>query len=420
MNLTSQALRGFRDSRLYDYFTSSSLYRLGVLHGDRIIGRISRRFSACPEGSQTGHILVAPTGGGNIGDQALVEAFLQTVDGKVTILLSSADAISIPAEHQNRVIVKSGRAFIYLPPLVRIPAVWRMTKLIKAATSVSVLGADLMDGLYNAGATVARVSTLCLARELGKPSVLVGCSWSGSARKTAVLALRLAADLGAVVNARDPVSAERMNRDGISNVQQTADIVFALTGTHVNNDVRLAIERGRVLGRRIAVVNMSGLIGRRFDQLPEYRQIVSALTRQNYFVVLLPHVFRSTGDDLSECERLTDQLGLETIYLVAQQLTPREVKWLVGESDLVVTGRMHLAVMSLSSRRPVITLGSHGKVEGLYAYFPWMPGFVEPTPGFGTEVVAAIEAVLGRQGDWDQALTDVKLLAERNVLSLKP
>lgn len=418
LRIKTKIERSIRDSKLYELATQSIIYRESVLRIDELIAGVVRRMPVKSTRAGDRHVLVAPTGGGNIGDQALVEAFLKSVSGPITILVSSDCSIDVPDEDVSRVCTLSLKNFVYFPPILRIFPAFRLALVLRQARSVSVLGADLMDGLYNVAASLSRISVLNMGARLSKTSVLIGCSWSDNAMRSSVIGLRRADNAGAVINARDPLSLERMQRDGISGAQLTADIVFALDGSHAPTDLSAWIDKKVGAHSKLAVVNMSGLIGKRMNQIPEYRVIVDELLHQGYSVMMLPHVFRATGDDLDQCRLLVREISDTRLGLIDRQLSPREVRWLVGRADIVVTGRMHLAVMSLSQKTVAITLGTHGKVEGLYQYFPGLRGYVEPNPGFGELVARATHLVAADETNWDDDLKRVNSLALRNVETL--
>jgi polysaccharide pyruvyl transferase WcaK-like protein len=99
------------------------------------------------------------------------------------------------------------------------------------------------------------------------------------------------------------------------------------------------------------------------------------------------------------------------------------MRGLAARAALTVTGRMHLAVMSLMHAVPAITLASQGKVEGLMQLFSTPELCVVAGPGFATAVIEVVDRVLPEDSAARQslrrALPDVVALAKRNTDDLR-
>ena len=65
----------------------------------------------------------------------------------------------------------------------------------------------------------------------------------------------------------------------------------------------------------------------------------------------------------------------------------------MSQADLVITGRMHLAVLGIAAGVPAIILGTQGKVAGLCELAGHGATEVAPRPGFGQEVIDASRAM---------------------------
>jgi colanic acid/amylovoran biosynthesis protein len=344
---------------------------------DRVIGRTS--------GNGRQHLLLAATGNGNIGDQAMFEAYLENVHGPITVICENTNYLYVPAPDQQRVRMVALPRFMRGTPLLRGPEVRAYLRLLNSAASVSVTGADLMDGLYNTASSVARASALKSAEHRGIPARVLGFSWSPDAHPRARAAMRRLTSTR--VLARDPRSYERLIADGISNVTQVADTVFASTTVNPNTPADEWISRNEASGTPIAIVNCSALIGNRINQIPDYVAITRSLVEQGYAILLLPHVLRTSDDDLSESRNLRDALSDVSAFLIESPLSPAQVRGLTSRAQIVVTGRMHLAIMTLMQERIPVTLSTQGKVEGLYELFGLDPLAVDPVPGLASAVI---------------------------------
>ena len=173
----------------------------------------------------------------------------------------------------------------------------------------------------------------------------------------------------------------------------------------------------------LAIVNVSALVGRGLDQTVEYRAVIDHLLDTGYRVVLLPHVSRPNSDDIASCERVYDAVSegrtdSSRLLLVLHLLPPATIRGLTALADLVVTGRMHLAIMALGNGVPAITLATQGKVEGLMQLIGIPQLCVEPREGMAARVIEVIEmvrsdaSVAARLKD---ELPRIRTLARRNL-----
>jgi polysaccharide pyruvyl transferase WcaK-like protein len=272
-----------------------------------------------------------------------------------------------------------------------------------------------MDGAYVLRASVNRASLAERLARLGWPTRIVGFSWNAAPHERAVAALRRAGDAGVRLYVRDPRSAERARADGLA-VLDSADIVFSARSRDDGIVQRLLPDLG---DDRLALVNASGLVG---DRLPAYGRAIEALRAAGHRVLVVPHVSRHGADDLPLCEALVKAAGDPHVQLVPRLLAPAEIRGLAARASVTVTGRMHLAVMSLMAGASPVTVATQGKVEGLMDLFGTPELCVSPGSGFDAELAAAVATVIEREGQLRSrilaALEDVGRLSERNVEGL--
>jgi len=341
------------------------------------------------------HVLVCPPGAGNLGDQALVEAFLENVSGPITLVVRDSGDFSIPERERSRVTIATMPHLIYgrLPKATRDIGAFK--RLLHRALSVSVVGADVMDGAYNFRASAVRSAIVEAASRRGVPSRVLGFSWNSAPHPVALKYLKRAARRGVDLYVRDPKSFARAAADGIPGIHEAADIVFS---ARTVDDSLAAAERLRFndTTRPLALVNVSGLIRKTQTQdlTADYVSVVRHLAL-SHNVLLVPHVVKTDSDDLLACNEILGALqacGIEHIRLLREPLSPATVRGLCGSADIVVTGRMHLAVNGFLRGRMPITLATQGKVEGLMDLFD--AGFlcVEPRAGMGEPILTAIRS----------------------------
>ncbi|MFD6700723.1 MULTISPECIES: polysaccharide pyruvyl transferase family protein [unclassified Microbacterium] len=347
-----------------------------------------RRGSDQGEQDRDRDAVMLPAGGGNIGDQAMFEAYLANTPGDVVAVMRDADAYVIPEEDCARVRV------LHAPLLSggTLRGRWREVRALadqlRAARSFAVIGADIMDGGYNRAEAVTRAEMLRLARRLGADARLLGFSWGEKVDSAASAALARAAR-EARLFVRDPISAERLHRAGIAAVE-AADLVFAADGEREPADVSAWLVQHPDPGP-VVIVNLSGLIERRTDLVPEFVALIDRLTAEGMRVVLLPHCLRDADDDLAVCRRAGEAAArADRVLLVERALRPAEVRWLTARASAVVTGRMHLSILALGQGTPVVVLRTRGKVEGLARMFGLEDYTLDPAPGIGDKAGTAL------------------------------
>lgn len=360
-----------------------SLGRWGFPRVDRLVFALGALF---PSSHSPAHVLITAPGGGNIGDQAMFEAFVANSSGRVLAILPSPGALRNP--DPSRVGITVMPALMQLTGVRHCADVWRLGRMVSRTRSLSVTGADIMDGGYNPVASVARWNLArCFARK-GVPSRLLGFSWNGRSPLIVAAYARSAHDAGVRVLLRDPVSLRRIHADGLPNAVGTSDTVFRLTTT--DPTIAQSREFEGFVGRPFAIVNASALVARGLDQIAELRAVIDAFLASGRNVVVLPHVQRGDHGDIEEGTRVAQGYPEGQVLLVDRLLEPSEIRSLTERAEVVVTGRMHLAIMALSQGTPALVVSTQGKVEGLAELFETQDLLLEPAPGFGSVAIERI------------------------------
>jgi polysaccharide pyruvyl transferase WcaK-like protein len=318
-----------------------------------------RRVPPTPLAEEPHHVLVAPAGGGNIGDQALVEAFIENADGRITVVCRRATDYLLPDDPRVRLLPLFSLVYGDLVGHVRDVRV--LVRALRTATSFSIVGADVMDGGYGFRASTNRANLARRVAQIGIDSRILGFSWNAAPHPSSLAAVRAAARGGVDAIVRDPRSAERARADGIAPVVDGADIVFLARSV----DDASAAEWADRVASPLALVNFSGLVPADGGLQP-YVDVVLALRARGHGVLLVPHVSRPGADDLPLCRAVAEQFADDgDVVLVERLLTPAAIRGLARRARVTVTGRMHLAVMSLMHAVPAVTVATQGKVEGL-------------------------------------------------------
>jgi polysaccharide pyruvyl transferase WcaK-like protein len=338
-------------------------------------------------------LLIAPPGAGNIGDQALVESFIENVSGKIIILVPAPDAFVITQSFRSAIELVSMPRLIYGGLPLRIADLFKLRKLLSRVKYVCIVGADIMDGAYNNTASVNRslLAQQCAMREFD--TRILGFSWNAQPTKQALLAIKQAHLLGAKLYLRDPVSHARAVDDGLVQAIKVADMVFA--ANMIDKQAPSDILPDRIIRQGYAMVNVSGLVDSLGSLNMEYVKICQSILAYGIAVVLLPHVFREgRNGDLEACQRLYEKLDSHYVYLVEEMLTPAQIRGMAKSAEFTITGRMHLAIMSLHMGTPAIAMATQGKVEGLMEMFELSQMCVTPGQSMSEEVVHLIEHLL--------------------------
>lgn len=369
------------------------LRRRRALSGNRIARENARAvaqvYAELGERVGTGpSVLIGPPGAGNIGDQALIEAYFEQVEGPVVVIAREVRDVVVPETAKDRVEVVRLPDLLYGIGAAHRRDVRAFAAIAHRSRGVSIIGADIMDGRYSVLASVNRSSLAGAAARGGTPARVLGFSFAANAKKEAVAALVEAGSGGVSLFVRDPASARRLKSLAVPNVTLTADIVFTATTT---DDALAARFAG--IAQPIALVNVSGLIANEIDQTGEYVTIVRGLVSRGFHVILLPHVSRPKTDDIRACADVHAATGGPAVDFVSTISTPSQIRGLTALARLTVTGRMHLAIMSMMNGVPAITLATQGKVEGLMEMFAHPELCVEPEPGLGETVLSVVDAL---------------------------
>jgi colanic acid/amylovoran biosynthesis protein len=262
-----------------------------------------------------------------------------------------------------------------------------------------VIGADMMDGFYSPSLSRNALSLALTAAEAGWDVRFVGFSWNRNPDPECTRLLARLVRL-AKVRCRDPLSYERLNGAIGGGVEETMDIAFLLrpdeTG-RVVGQFRTWADGERRLGRTIVGLNLSSqLLGR--GGLPAdpdaFADFFVAAVRgavATPSLLLLPHDLRGEPSDRHLAERFLNRLPTgwrDHVTIIPADTTAAAVKGIVPATDVVLSGRMHLAIACLGQSVPVCCLTYQDKFDGLFQYLGLGEYVVPPVDCVGPEVVA--------------------------------
>jgi polysaccharide pyruvyl transferase WcaK-like protein len=349
--------------------------------------------------SQPYTLILAPPTGENIGDQAMLDSAIENTPGHIVAVITSRSfRLPIGSDaHRTEIAVLPG--LIHRPPVVRLGVVRKYAALLKGAERLIAPGADTIDGGHPHG-SLARLSLISLGLRARIPTVLQGFSWKKGVAPTIKRAVSELAQHGAIVCPRDPLSRRRLTSDGVSPTTQGADLAFASGRAEpLYPELTEFITRAERGGSHIALLNTSGLIARHHDLIADYGKVIDELHRQGLRVIFTPHVHRDWDDDFVIAREVFARYGTDDDLVIDRLLSPAQIRTLARSAHITVTGRMHLAILSLGQSVPVVCLATHGKVEGLFELFELEEFVVEPRTGCGDDLVAAVSRNLAAHDD---------------------
>lgn len=245
-----------------------------------------------------------------------------------------------------------------------------------------VFGTDMMDGFYGEQLSVDRATLAGLAARAGVRTQIVSISFNNTPTSGSVHALR-ALPASVRITARDPISHERLVRIVQRPIELTADVAFLLEPATDSQTVTTTLDWVRAQkaqGRTVVGVNVNHLLLRQVPGLtPEQLACTHALAIQELFAqnaqlsfLMVPHDVRDEVSDVSLARDVLAELPAELRPYAMQVPSPfhaPDIKAIVAELDMVLSGKMHLAIACFGRSTPVACVVYQDKFEGLFRHF---------------------------------------------------
>lgn len=182
---------------------------------------------------------------------------------------------------------------------------------------------------------------------------------------------------------RDPASERNIVRLTGRRTVLSADLAFLMAPTQDSrrvSEVLAWIAAQRERGRLVIGINCNRQVLPSSDPneisrlVENYMFAMTAVmnSRPNVSFLIVPHDTRGQLSDLTLGEDLFSRcpaVVASNSRLISEPWTASEIKAAAGALDLVVTGRMHLAIAALGMGVPVVSLTYQDKFEGLYEHF---------------------------------------------------
>jgi polysaccharide pyruvyl transferase WcaK-like protein len=391
--------------------------------GSRAMARIQQRFRR-----QRRAVIVPPAGEGSLGDAAMLNATCATLKAlglaEVDLLLKpgwgAIEGFDRRADGNAHFYGGGRRTFL---PILRS---------LGRYSHAYFIGADVADGVYNPLSVRRRLSVLAEAAAMGGKATVLGCSFSETPDAGCVAALS-ALPSSVEIKARDPVSKARMEAVLDRPIDLVADLAFLLPPRPEAPkavDAATWIKARRSAGDRVVAVNANYLIDARHAGFSAaLGPLLKRLLAQDISLLLVPHDTRTDRSDQVILREAAAHVAADAADRV-RFLEPEEpamIKAALGAVDLVVTGRMHVAILATGAGRPALSFGYQGKFEGLYQMLGLADAGLLVSPSMLTDDPASVVGAVCRHlaaaealsGHISAALPAVRELALANFSGLR-
>ncbi|MEA3642474.1 MAG: polysaccharide pyruvyl transferase family protein [Lamprobacter sp.] len=316
-------------------------------------------------------VVIAPAPPGSLGDQALLEGLSQLLYQRGLqydeILVSGNKKIHQTKYGPRRTLTASSTD--------KIAIILLAIRLIRTRGLI-IVGADTTDGSYNITKNHAWIDIAKIFDKIGIAVAFVSFSFSDNPKKEIYSRLsKLSSNIE--FKSRDPISCERFKKFVGHRCQLTADLAFSMPA-EIGKLQHSPAERWITTQRQ----NKKTLVALNINSLPinaNHEQISSSVARAirhtqethpDCSFIFLPHDYRQQQSDQSILVSIYEKTECKSnIFVLTEQRTAQEIKYLTGFCDLTITGRMHLAIAALSQGIPVYCFSYKGKFEGLMNHF---------------------------------------------------
>jgi len=346
-------------------------------------------------------LLIPPAIPGSLGDAAMISAssyFLrQSAVPTVDLLYGKEWSLDEPIDRR----IGAERFFYQQSSIQQSLLISRLPEY----SEVYFIGADVIDGAYNPKSVNARLSLLAEGARLGKRATLLGASYNANPEESTRKGLR-ALPVSVTICARDPVSRERMELALERPIRQVADLAFLLAPHSDHVEVRQAnlwIAARRQAGDQVIGFNANYLHAEKNPQIPRALGIlVEQLLKRRLSILLIPHDTRSERPDQKLLEEAVAALPAKQRERVRMlpPISPAVVRAVTPSLDMLVTGRMHAAILGMSGGTPAFCFAYQDKFEGLFRFFDLEGADLLSTPeSLARDPAGVAEKILDRLKD---------------------
>lgn len=301
----------------------------------------------------------------NLGDQALLCGAVNRLCEfqRLLILVSagpenaSSVLVSLHPRHELVFVDDLHLAF------ATSKAFWERLRLIwtlRMCEAVYLIGADVMDGTYNEQEVLIKLDIAGEIAKLGIKMNIISSSFSNEIKQNVGKAYT-SLDRRISIYARDENSRRRLCHF-FPSVKLAADVAFFLS-PGVAPDIESRVEDFKTV---IGVCLKDSDVGLHANEKASIVKSLQYYAEKGTGFVFLPH----HPLDLKVAQDLASYLDDKSVLWLPSVLpSAAAIKATVKYCDLVITGRMHVAIASLGVGVPVLCFSYASKFEGLLKHF---------------------------------------------------
>lgn len=325
-------------------------------------------------------LVISPTGWGSVGDDALLRGGCQLLlaRGMKVLILTGAGRAQweqVLSDLNVRVITQNELlSVLFFSSTYRINHVY-------------IIGADIMDGGYGAGAPVKRLLLARFLKYLGKKISIISYSFNKNPLADVLKGFQRLGSRARYA-LRDRQSLVRFEETTGLKGTLVADIGFLAQPAHTPQIDELIewCDQVRSEGGVVVFVNLNvGPFHKSAatkgctpaEIVNSMLQVLAELKLRHNLplaVAVVPHDFREVEQPWSDVA-LAESLhkGLKPIFADRVRMVPTpfnsaEMCAMASAADLVITGRMHLAILSIAAGTPPVSFTYQDKFEGMYEH----------------------------------------------------
>lgn len=361
-------------------------------------------------------IIAAPLIIRNLGDQALLIGSLQELSEqsqKIAVIQTSTENAqdflsTLPLPHENITIIEDlypafVSDFSFLERL-------KLFLLLSKYESCFIIGADILDGSYNQDEARIIFDIAKLVSTLGVCVRIVSASFSRDISEETKNGL---ANLPEEVNlyCRDVYSQERV--EPYFNAELSADAAFLMKPAIYSSFYNFERDDTDLV---IGICLKKDDLKNEEEKLCFVKDLSELVLSQKKITFLaLPH-YHTDLDEMIELFNSSTLLSESVVFPSSMPLAP-DVKYMCGFCDLVITGRMHVAIASLGMGVPPICFSYNNKFAGLVKFFDLDPDafvFKSYNEQFKESILSVISNERLLKNTIKAALVNVKAFSKKN------
>lgn len=169
--------------------------------------------------------------------------------------------------------------------------------------------------------------------------------------------------------ARGAITKKHLNQLQLKNVVMGADGAFLLKPTNPQSiKINKSIFDNEVVGISPSSVIFNKCNGINKDYIEIMSKFINELNDNKYKTILIPHSIRADtnkpkNNDLPICKKIYSKINKKDNWLINEDISASELKYLIGKCDYFVGSRFHSMIASLSMGVPTLVCGWSHKYE---------------------------------------------------------